>query len=89
MATPIYVPHGYKTLQMHGFPIQTWETPILMGQPLHKRGRGWLTSHCSFVSICQEFLGVLTTHDAHRHTVPPHAVHTCNCVVLHRMAHAK
>ena len=41
----------------------------LAGQPLHKRGRVWSISHCGFVSICQEFLGVLTTHNVHRCTV--------------------
>ena len=30
---------------------------------------------CSFVSVCQEFLGVLTTHDKHQYTIPPRAVH--------------
>ena len=37
----------------------------LTGQPLHKEEG---SSHCGFVSVCQEFLGMLTTHDVHRHT---------------------
>ena len=65
--------------------------PNLAGQPLHKRGRDWSTSHCGFVSICQEFLGVLTTHDAHRHTVPPVPSTSCcacmqpRCIALYGM----
>ena len=27
-ATPTHVTHGHKTLQMHGFPIQTWENTL-------------------------------------------------------------
>ena len=48
----------------------------LVGQPLHTRGRAWSTLHCGFVNVCHDFLGVLTTNDAHRCTVPPCAGHT-------------
>ena len=61
----------------------------LAGQPIHKRGRVWSTLHCGFVSVCQEILGVLTTHDVHQRTVPPCAVHACNRIALHYMARAK
>ena len=47
---------------------------LYASQPLPREGRVWSTSHHGFVSVCHDFLGVLTTNDAHRHVVA-RAVH--------------
>ena len=40
-------------------------------RPSPREGRVWSTSHhgFNFVIVCHDFLGVLTTNDAHRHVV--------------------
>ena len=44
-----------------------WKTRSLASQ--HFPTRVWSTSHHGFVSVCHDFLGVLTTNDAHRRVV--------------------
>ena len=47
----------------------TYKPPLLpivsRASPSPREGRVWSTSHHGFVSVCHNFLGVLTTNDAH------------------------
>ena len=47
---------------------------VSRASPSPREGRVWSTSHHGFVSVCHDFLGVLTTNDAHRRVVA-RAVH--------------
>ena len=42
---------------------------VSRASPSPREGRVWSTSHHGFVSVCHDFLGVLTTNDAHRRVV--------------------
>ena len=51
---------------------------VSRANPSPREGRVWSTSHHGFVSVCHDFLGVLTTNDAHRRVVA-RAVLDCAC----------
>ena len=54
--------------------LQTEKRVVSRASPSPHEGRVWSTSHHGFVSVCHDFLGVLTTNDAHRRVVA-RAVH--------------
>ena len=51
-----------------------WMQLVSRASPSPREGRVWSTSHHGFVSVCHDFLGVLTINDAHRRVVA-RAVH--------------
>ena len=55
---------------------------VSRASPSPREGRVWSTSHHGFVSVCHDFLGVLTTNDAHRRVVA-RAVHAVLTVHMH------
>lgn len=52
-----------------------------------KPSRIWSTSYHNFVSLCHNFLGILTTNGVYWCTTPPRTVYACQLCCMHRVLH--
>ena len=70
----VFTPTKRQVASVYRAPGCNQCTLVSRASPFPREGRVWSTSHRGFVSVCHDFLGVLTTNDAHRRVVA-RAVH--------------
>ena len=60
---------GLRKPKEHMHEVRPAILVVSRASPSPREGRVWSTSHHGFVSVCHDFLGVLTTNDAHLRVV--------------------